>query len=417
MRTILLPYYLYTSLFILSVLTISSCTAPCYEHCETAALCTNNTQIAIPGTSANTAIGSVGIAKLERLFHHQCHIVKHQVNGIQVLITGGNTWPELFNYPGTFYVDSVQFRQTPISHPNYHTATNISNEHMAVLIGGENDMQVPIKSISIYSYYTSSFQDTFHIINNTLHKARSGHTATLLSDNQILIVGGAGDGSTELFNPISESIDNHTSLSTPRKHHTATYFEASNDSKVLIVGGDDNGTIERYEDGQFTVVDAKGYVTTKTGHRATWLGSNTESPSKRILITGGNDGIQTLNTFTYYDIDTHSFRETGLMSSARSQHTATLIPQSNGMVLIIGGNDGNAALESIEVYDAESNTFKMTECSLKIARYGHSATYLKDSNSILIYGGQDSGGAFVSQAELINIQDLTCFTLKRECDE
>ncbi len=406
MKTTRLPFAL---LFAIIIGMSSACQAPDSNHCDDATPCINFTRAANGTGQVN---GSVGTAKLERSLHHQCNVVQHQINGTQVLITGGNVEPEIFTYPNAFYVDA-EFAIQNITHPNYHTATRIPNEYMVVLIGGENEAKVADNTISIYRYYTSSARDTFHTINTTLLQARRGHTATWLHDSrQLLIIGGAGDGSTELFDPNNENIKSGTSLPSPRSHHTATYFKQSGSDGIFIMGGENNGSTVReivvYKDSVFEITDNLPNGIGTTGYTATWLGSDIFY-TKRILITGGSIGNEALNTFTYYDIEDGSFRETGIMTTPREQHTATLLPGTNGIVLIIGGKNGTAALNTIELYDAESNVFKMLDCSLEIGRYGHSAIYLEDRNNILIYGGQDDSGAFVTQAELISLQNLKCF--------
>src|SRR4029453_7785524 len=67
-----------------------------------------------------------------------------------------------------------------------------------------------------------------------LSKIRSGHTATLLPDGNVLVAGGAGAGSTaELYNPASETWTITGGLP-PRDSHTATLLP---NGKVLVAGG------------------------------------------------------------------------------------------------------------------------------------------------------------------------------------
>jgi Galactose oxidase, central domain len=72
--------------------------------------------------------------------------------------------------------------------------------------------------------------------------ARFGHTATLLSDGKVLIVGGVESGdtvsqttpTTELYDPATGTFTPTGSLAVARAGHTATLL---NDGKVLIAGG------------------------------------------------------------------------------------------------------------------------------------------------------------------------------------
>jgi len=73
--------------------------------------------------------------------------------------------------------------------------------------------------------------------------ARQQHTATLLNDGTVLVVGGYSASSSveraaEVFDPTTGSFSGTGSLVTPRAAHTATLL---NDGTVLVTGGTDNG--------------------------------------------------------------------------------------------------------------------------------------------------------------------------------
>ena len=81
------------------------------------------------------------------------------------------------------------------------------------------------------------------------------------------------------------------------------------------------------------------------------------------------------------------------MASARSSHTATLLP--SGRVLVIGG-DGDAN-DSMELYDPTTNTWS-TAGKLEHGRSYHTAILLQ-SGKVLVAGGD--AGASVAPAELV----------------
>ena len=110
---------------------------------------------------------------------------------------------------------------------------------------------------------------------------------------------------------------------------------------------------------------------------------------------GGGDGSQT-GTPTH-----HVWVTTGSMLTGRDKHTATLLP--NGKVLVAGGGICiqdpciTSSLASAEIYDPSTGTWTYTG-SMNTARSGHTATLLPNG-SVLVAGGTDTNGLLAS-AEL-----------------
>ena len=71
----------------------------------------------------------------------------------------------------------------------------------------------------------------------SLATARRDHTATLLTDGRVLVVGGAGGtrlASAEVWDPATETFGPAGSLAEAREFHTATLLP---DGRVLVTGG------------------------------------------------------------------------------------------------------------------------------------------------------------------------------------
>ena len=113
-------------------------------------------------------------------------------------------------------------------------------------------------------------------------------------------------------------------------------------------------------------------TTARTAHTATLL------PNGKVLIAGGDGALWSLGSAELYDPATGVFTATGNMATARSGHTATLLP--NGTVLIAGDIRGQA---SAELYDSSTGTFTPTR-SLPTAPYGYTPATLLTDGRVLI---------------------------------
>jgi Tfp pilus assembly protein PilX len=170
---------------------------------------------------------------------------------------------------------------------------------------------------------------------------RHAHTATRLSTDDILITGGFGDtgppgtgkflSSTYLISADGKTNGySSTSMATARAYHTATLLP---DNRVLIVGGYngvylDSATMSN-ADGT-TMTSVVSTTTARAYHTATLL------PTGKVLIVGGANSGGSLTSVDLFDPHTDTFRSVAPLKTARAYHTATLLP--DGSVLIAGGD-------------------------------------------------------------------------------
>jgi hypothetical protein len=139
------------------------------------------------------------------------------------------------------------------------------------------------------------------------------------------------------------------------------------------------------------VFDNTGNLTTaRADHTATLL------PNGKVLAVGGSNATSSaLAGAELYDPASGNWISTGSLAAGRSGHTETLL--RSGKVLVAGGFDGKSSVASAELYDPVSGSWTITG-TLATTRYSHTATLLPNSK-VLVAGGLNED-EFLTSAEL-----------------
>ena len=239
------------------------------------------------------------------------------------------------------------------------------------------------------------------VATGSMTTARYGHTATLLNNGKVLVVGGVGSGtklaSAEIYDPQTATWSPAGNIATARSDHTATLLP---NGKVIVVGGNGNNgsylaSCEVYDPATGAWAATGNLTTTRVGHTATLLNSG------KILITGGvvppvviippNTGTtNTLSSAEIYDPATGAWTATGSMSTPRTQHAAVLM--GDGKVYVTGGASGGTILASTEMFDPVTGVWTLMN-PLRAARSGHTATLGQNSDYVVVVGGTGTTSA------------------------
>ena len=275
-----------------------------------------------------------------------------------------------------------------------HTATRLSDGDV-LLTGGTDGQGTALASAEIYHPATNRWTAA-----HPMAAARFDHTATLLSDGRVLVTGGlAGPipfgslASSELYNPTTDSWSAAAPMSEPRARQTATLLR---DGRVLVVGG---LSLVVGEGGLFPSVgtDAEIYdpganrwtTTTPMGfHRMDQTA--TLLTNGRVLVAGGRGDIATYNSTEIYDAANDRWVSAAPMGARRYGHAATLLP--DGDVFVVGGTGENpntlaVTLDSAEIYDPRTDLW-VTVASMASVDLTHTATLLRNGKVLVVGMGQ-----------------------------
>ncbi|HEY1468167.1 MAG TPA: kelch repeat-containing protein [Candidatus Acidoferrum sp.] len=267
-----------------------------------------------------------------------------------------------------------------------HTATLLKNGKV-LIVGGWTGRDASRRTAEIYDPATGKFTPT-----GSLAVERSGNTATLLPDGKVLVTGGVDRSenaltSAEIYNPDTREFSLTGAMSEPRGQHTATLLK---NGKVLVAGGGSGDypsqtvyrSAELYDPaiGKFTPT---GPMTERRHKHAAIL-----LPGGMVLVAGGSDNRDWHGQYAsaeIYDLATGTFHATGAMSLSRFKRPEAVVLLTSGKVLIAGG--GHFA----EVYDETKGTFTPVAGTFGAARFFASATLLPNGNALITGGYADSG--------------------------
>jgi large repetitive protein len=345
-------------------------------------LLTGFTSLAMPffvGGSTSTQVEPLG----QMAIHRSDHKATALSDG-RVLITGGRNTAsiviadaEIFD-PNTGESSAV----APMATARVdHTATVLKDGR--VLITGGSNATGTLNSAELFDPSTG----TFSAVSGSMNMARARHTATLLSSGKVLIAGGDVTptlvdpngtdvtGTAEMFDPSEGIFGDLVLLQRSRSGHTATLF--SNDTVWLAGGG--NNTIESFDAtaGAFTLSDTT-MTAVRSGHEAFGLSSTS------LLFFGGDSG----NTIDAFNPSADTLTLKATMDGAAS--SATLL--ANGKILVL--RPDAAGLFSPDATDQTTAFTAFDEISVPnstaLKRAGQTATELSGDKKILVAGGENA---------------------------
>ncbi len=243
---------------------------------------------------------------------------------------------------------------------------------------------------------------SFYNTNENMNVLRTHHSASILNNNHVLIMGGYYSSalfgqstyqSTEVYNPDTQTFRMGPNMNDARKNFKSINLS---DGRVLVVGNDTNSnyTAEIYTqinqngDGYFTPITGNGCALDRmlTQHTLTLLSDG------NVLITGGYivGGIAT-NKASIFDRTTNCFSNINNMTDIMYNHSATML--DNDEILLVGSAEYGI------LFNQSSKTFRRTINKLNTSRICHFESKFNDGR-VIIGGGQNNALEVIKTIEI-----------------
>jgi hypothetical protein len=293
-----------------------------------------------------------------------------------------------------------------------YTATLLANGKVLIIGGfGPGMSELPrLNTAELYDPLRGTFSET-----GSMAFPRVLHAATLLSDGRVLVTGGTIDNvgggvataTSEVYDPSTGAFTTVGNMITDRAQHSATLLA---DGQVLVVGGWNGHAADAADDPPWdpllaelynpkpgTFISSGSMGTTRIGHTAIRLTNG------KVLILGGIPNPQNVHAppidtpyAQLFDAVAHTFTAPWNLTMSRTKYSATLL--TNGTVLLAGGENLGRAVSTAELFDLASGSLTATG-GLVTERKGHTATLLHDGR-VLVTGGVDTNGNTLASTEV-----------------
>lgn len=267
-----------------------------------------------------------------------------------------------------------------------HSATRLKDGRVLVVGGRSVDGLRALASVELYEPRARTWSAVA-----SLRTARANHTATLLADGRVLVAGGislVGEGeaarfaalsSAEVYEPKQNQWVPVGAMAEPRNGHSATVLV---DGAVLVVGGSREArtflrSVERFEPGAGVFTAGPPLAGPRALHAAVRLDDGS------VVVVGGRDAKGTLEAAERFEGG--AWGASPPMTEPRQRMGAVVLEERG--VVVVGGQTGTSSTNLAETWRPGEQAWRPLENHLSLALSGHSATLLPGGD-VLVVGGE-----------------------------
>ena len=275
-----------------------------------------------------------------------------------------------------------------------HTATLLADGRVLVVGGFVGEGTAPSRSAEVYDPAAGTWEAM-----GELAIGRGGNATALLGDGRVLIAGGwlgsdTYTETTELFEPATGKFEPGPDLPVAADGLAATTLD---DGSVLVVGGQHrfevatDAAVRITPDGEVVQVDP--LATARFKHTVVTL------PSGEALVLGGTvDDRVLLRTTELFDPDTNSFRPGPDLDQGRYKLTGSAAVLPDGRIVVAGGGPG------VELLDPErGESVPITSAGSEWASF---STVGVSNGRVVVIGGYDRSIALTDTQLELTVADL-----------
>ncbi len=282
-----------------------------------------------------------------------------------------------------------------------HSAT-LLNDGRVIVVGGMEETFNPLRTAEIFDPVSLQWSPA-----GEMSQGRSEHAAVLLPDGRVMVTGGLDENisliaTTEIYDPETGLWTDYGSMRSMRRGH---YTLPLPDGKVVVVGGVGQtlgglGILANISEvGALVSTEIYDPVANKWSKGDDMREGHSGGlaillDDGRVLISGGYNQGEALASSEIFDGRTGEWTRTKSMARKTFANTATVLP--DGTVLFTGGFGMSITKGGItpgsEVFDPVTNEWQRASDTV-YGRMGHTITRLNDGRVVTIGGSTAQGPA------------------------